>query len=853
MLLFAKATAGAYYNRAVDLFELEYEMIKERQAAAAAINLAPSSAPKVAGGFAKKNSISIRTLNLDASSAEIKKTIEIEKGTSAIVVGRNIKKFLLTQADILSVKRLDQNNIIVTATNIGYDYLYVWDDQGRWQTQWIGVFPKPQGESLEEEARREEEHATAFKLSYNLDWYSFEQGRGLDSSLKRQYYSWNHSLRLAGSTPYGDLESLARISTLSTTTLNQTTDLNYYTIALQNGRLGPFQDFSLRGFDFYPSNLNNLILGGGTNLRGFMFMSPAFDKRMNYTVFWGQEAGGSYGILSPGIENPRKSYLSGTDVNFSPTKDSNYGLTVIHGYGSDRDASNLGDYAYDAYGNWHWGDWGHRYEVGYDSKHFANVLSGALLQPKMQFTYELRDYDKDYINMVANTWRQGELGGLFTLQLQPTSALRIDNRLDMFQDRQFPATGNEDQWNQDYDFNLHYDLNPTSALRMDYSIQNELQRLTRRRYQSSGAGINKMFSLIRKINTYVYYNHQDSTTFNSSGLDYRNDRISVGLNFSLIGPLSYFLNGQCNWLQEVSTGNHSMPQFFETGLMMDNQIFNSPFYESTRLVFHDEHNTESPLSFLSGEDYLEGYAQLSFRPMPEMEYYGTVRVRNVWASNPNVNKRVEAEFNAGMRYLWNTGIHWDGEGDIEGYVFRDLNSDGLRQRDEAPVEGIKIWLGKDKFQVTDLFGYYRFKKVKAKKAYVTLDVSTLPAGFVLTVPFNQQTGIYNNQTMRVDFGIIARLEINGLVFEDVNGNNEYAASDKPVRGIVLMLEDGKKVTTDNTGRYLFSNVSPGEHTLILDLNSLPIYYLPKVAISHKVNISEGNAYTLNIPLRRIEE
>ena len=134
-----------------------------------------------------------------------------------------------------------------------------------------------------------------------------------------------------------------------------------------------------------------------------------------------------------------------------------------------------------------------------------------------------------------------------------------------------------------------------------------------------------------------------------------------------------------------------------------------------------------------------------------------------------------------------------------------------------------------------------------------MDVSTLPAGFVLTVPFTQQTIIYNHQTSRVDFGIIARLEINGSVFEDVNGNNVYDASDKPVRGIVLMLENGKKATTDNTGSYLFSNVSPGEHTLTLDLNSLPIYYLPKVAISNKINISEGNAYTLNIPLKRIKE
>jgi len=62
------------------------------------------------------------------------------------------------------------------------------------------------------------------------------------------------------------------------------------------------------------------------------------------------------------------------------------------------------------------------------------------------------------------------------------------------------------------------------------------------------------------------------------------------------------------------------------------------------------------------------------------------------------------------------------------------NSDGLRERDEPPLSGVKVWLGKKESQVTDEFGYFKFPKARGKSAYVTLDTATLPSGYMLTIP-----------------------------------------------------------------------------------------------------------------------
>jgi hypothetical protein len=104
----------------------------------------------------------------------------------------------------------------------------------------------------------------------------------------------------------------------------------------------------------------------------------------------------------------------------------------------------------------------------------------------------------------------------------------------------------------------------------------------------------------------------------------------------------------------------------ETGVDWTRQIFDSSFYGDFRCTFRDEEDTSSPFSFYSGEDYLEGYFQLSYRPTPEEELYGTTRVRNVWAGgNSDVNKHIEADFYAGMRCMWDTGVRWESIGIID--------------------------------------------------------------------------------------------------------------------------------------------------------------------------------------------
>ncbi len=792
---------------------------------------------------AKKKIVPIEVFKLDDSLKMILLPIEVEQEQPIIISGNGIQRFLITESGILSVDQQNSDEILVTGKELGYTYLYVWDDNGRWSLEFLTVPPKPEGLFSEESLLLEEEKARNFKLRYSLDWSSSESGRRV-KSLNRGYYSWAHGLSLTGPFPYGDLDA-----GLNVLTVKDSTDLTSITLGLTNGHLGNFKGFALRLFD-YSVPYSNLTFPG-TSLKGAMFTSPAFNQKLNYNVFWGRESSGRYGNLSPSLVTSKDAYYKGINIGYSPQKQY-YNFTFVEGWGSSRE-SFLYRRGYDLQGMWNFEQWKVGHEIAYDSERFANLFRLGYQKRKLNFNAELRNIDKKFTSITGNGWRQGELGGLFSLYYAINEQLSMRSTLDVFQDRLFPAEDNPNRWNEDFTWDASYQIDPMSTVGVNYGLQNDLGRVSQARYQSAGLNYSRRFKILTDIATYINYYHQENTNYSSPSSNYINDKVFGGIRVKLIDNLYYYANREFNWLQEEFYSTRATPNAFETGVDWSSKIGQSPFYGTMRFSYRDERDTQNNLSFYSGEDYIQAFSELAYRPSSGKEAYVSANMRNIWGEDPRVAKRLEMNFNFGLRYLWDTGFSWDSIGSIEGYVFKDLNSDGLKQKGEAPVSGARILLGKDKSRVTDDKGFYQFKNIKATKIALSFDSATLPSGFVLTVPTRQDVYILHHQAAKVNFGIISRSEISGIVFEDTNGNSEYDRQDKGMQGVVISLESGLKIITDSSGKYNFPNVPPGEHTITLDLNSLPLSYIPAIPVFKKIELSEGASYFFNIPLNKTEK
>ncbi|MFH0827048.1 MAG: pilus assembly protein N-terminal domain-containing protein [Candidatus Omnitrophota bacterium] len=829
----------------MELLEIQKEMMREKQRPVVPAMPAAQRPAKAVSlpGEIKKRIYAPRELTLDESFSRIRQPIEIEQGETIAIKGRGIQRFLVTEPLVLKVERKGLDEILVTGERIGYTFLHIWDQNGRWTLEFLTIPPRPQGPTLEEELRQAEEKAKNFKFRYYLDWSSFETGRKWDS-LKRSSYSWRHSLTFFGETPYGMFDS-----TVSGNVWQDTSEVSYMSVGLTQGRLGTFKDFNVRLLDFTPA-LSNLILWGG-NLRGAMLNSPAFDNMIDYTVFWGTERGGLYGDFTPGFTTERESYLTGIDVNIKPKEKQKYGFSIVRGGGSDR-LPELNEYGYDADFSLDFAKGSLSGDVGFDSKKFAYLLNASTSIPDLIVNSEFRNIDKEFLTMTGLGSRAGELGLLTNIFYTPREYLTVNARTDFYQDRLFPRPTDEDAWNQDMNLGVSLQADPATVWRVDYALQNDLGKVSPLRNYNAGLSLNRYFDWIRRINTFIMYRYYHTNNFRSPTLDYINNRIMMGISFNIIKDLNYFVNQEFGWIEALKADEKSHPRALQTGLDWGRQIFKSPFFVNLRFFYRDEENTLSPFSFLSGEDYVESYGEISYKPTPDLEAFFNTRVRNVWAENPTTQKRLDVNFYSGLRYLWDTGLRWESVGAIDGYVFKDYNSDGLRQRDEPPVEGVKIWMGKDKFEVTDLFGYYRFRKIKAAKAFVNIDTTTIPPGFLLTVPSTQEAPILQAASTQINFGILSKTEIVGIVFDDVDGKKELGPGSVGLKGVEVYLEDGSRAKTDNFGRYAFKKANLGKHRLTLDLKTVPAQYIPTVPIFVDFELSEGDSFSYNIPMKKTE-
>lgn len=114
------------------------------------------------------------------------------------------------------------------------------------------------------------------------------------------------------------------------------------------------------------------------------------------------------------------------------------------------------------------------------------------------------------------------------------------------------------------------------------------------------------------------------------------------------------------------------------------------------------------------------------------------------------------------------------------------------------------------------------------RAYWPLE-SSLPANYWLTLRLDRRFNwgeipTYQGRTPGPALTGTGRIE--GLVFSDLNLNGVFDSGERVLAGVTLTLEDGSQVTTERNGRFVFSRVAEGFHTLNLEVRDIPAeFYL----------------------------
>lgn len=157
---------------------------------------------------------------------------------------------------------------------------------------------------------------------------------------------------------------------------------------------------------------------------------------------------------------------------------------------------------------------------------------------------------------------------------------------------------------------------------------------------------------------------------------------------------------------------------------------------------------------------------------------------------------------------------------IKGVVYLDENGNGQFDEWERRLSGIVISVD-GRRAITNANGEYVFNFLRPGIYRVGFNPRSLPADYT-PVTDEQLIRIRENENFFLDFGVTLNGSICGQVFIDANANGQMDKDEKPLDWVGIILDDGaKKTFTSQDGGFFFEGVFLGDHTVSIDLESLP--------------------------------
>jgi len=249
------------------------------------------------------------------------------------------------------------------------------------------------------------------------------------------------------------------------------------------------------------------------------------------------------------------------------------------------------------------------------------------------------------------------------------------------------------------------------------------------------------------------------------------------------------------------------------------------------------------------EDRLEAHAGLTIPVRDSAELFADSRIA-LTKSTISTPDRAEFSLLTGMRMLVDTKLYIPRKGLVEGYLFSDLNLNGLYDAGEPGLAGYTVSAEGSTGTQTNAKGYYRLK-LKEGPARISA-ASQIPDGFFYTTPNWQELEVQPKSKTRVDFGVAAQFQVKGRAYVDVNHSGFFDAGDTAMPKIRVSLSSGQTAVTSPDGFYSIQRVPPGANKIRIAFESIPVGYRTETAIEKKLDAAPGDVYHFDViltPLR----
>ncbi|MBL8014101.1 MAG: hypothetical protein JNN05_09665 [Candidatus Omnitrophica bacterium] len=645
------------------------------------------------------------------------------------------------------------------------------------------------------------------------------------------------TIGLKGETPYGFADASATYYKFE-----QSTEATNYTVGLSGAKGAGFTSVNVRGYDavkyFSP------LTFPGQYFRGFLIEGKTLEERLGLVYLRGQDRF-TYSFLAPGLIETNRSYIEAARVTIDPNEENQYSFNYARGYGPARQ-NYLKNQVYSVEAQHRIDPLLLRGEVATNTDNLSETLSAKTGSLGRSFYANFREIDKDFTTITSLPANQGEIGADIGTDLD-FEKTQVHTNLDFFRDRLLPNEENPRSLNYDWNGSVNHALtDDLNFLTAAYYLDTPGQLSPRKNFRWMNT-LTQRFKLSadRYLQIFVGASYHRNRLEDLTIAEYNRYAATTGFQINLIQHLNFFANYEYSWLDELSQARFSYPSVFNTGLTYSKEL-NEKLSVNSSLYYRDEQNAGGTNSFLAGEDSLTGSVGFSLRPREGTELFLDSRLRNVWAENPENPAYTEIDVRWGLRSAWDLPFSWSPWGTVQGVAFKDLNTNGKKDAAEPGIKDVKIHVG-NRLVTTDDKGHYKLK-LMAKEVTVSAEATSVASGYVLTTPPIQNIALPYKGV--VNFGFTSQSGIYGLVFHDLNGDEIPNEGDEFVQNVKITLDGKVSQRSDYDGTYFFKDVSSGKHVIRVDVNSLPLEYLPLIKLSQSIEVTEGTIYMYHVPLSK---
>jgi Pilus formation protein N terminal region len=785
-----------------------------------------------------KQAPSVLSLAQITNSGQVKPTMSIELNSSVIIESKNIKRFLVVDEGFIGVKIIDADRLELDAKRIGSTFLHIWDDTGRHTLYVEVVFPKTVTSS-ELQAMNEIWHDQPFRVTYSNDWSSYYSGKNIPN-LKRQSFNFNQSLAVTGETPYGIFDAYGSYSDF-----NSVSQLDSYALGLSQIPLEGTSNFNLRAFDALRY-LSPLTMPG-TRLRGVFADVDLMGDNLGLSVSLGQEQP-PLGFFFTGGPQFNHSYIGAMKLTLFPKSDTDqYSFNFATGYGPDRQ-SDLSNHVYSVQGQHKFNDFlTLNAEEGSDSAHNASLVSLKWEDGAFRSGLHFRDINKNYAAVSTLPANQGEIGAAWTTDADFKN-ISASSFIEAYRDRIDFNPDNPSTLNYDANGHLRGSITQNLWSDSDLNFMDTSGELSPRRSLGLNQRLSRSFGIWNSMKGTVFggVGYQNSHSSDSNISNYSREDVIAGIQLPITNQISSFANYEYDWLNQPGSNGNSNPNIINAGVEYQKQ-FTPKLSFNSQLVFRDELGVKgSNNSFLSGERSVIITSGFAYNPTPDISIFADGDTSKVlsYTGNPSYD---DFEFHLGVRITFGGATYWDPLGIVSGVVFKDRNGDGKYVSGDEGIPGVKLKVG-DKEVITDKQGRYRVP-IRAKGVEVVPVQDTIPGGFIFSTSPTLNVEIIQGRISHADFGLISQTGIYGIVFVDKNGSGVPNSGNQFVSKVKVIL-DGKIIQkSDLHGAFYFRKVTPGLHTISIDINTIALNMVPLVKLKNKIDVPEGVNYMFNIPIQ----